>query len=160
MFVLGDYQPKDRIETPDFVLRKLEACDVYADYMAAMSSIETIKRQRGGEWPTPELTFEDDLIDLGWHQREFEAGSNFAYLVESPATKEYLACVYLYPPGHHMTASVHGVPADADAVVNFWVTQAAFDRGFYDELYRFLEVWLGEWPFRSPFLSNLLKPRA
>jgi hypothetical protein len=158
MFALGGYQPDDRIETPGFIVRKLEARDVYADYLAAMSSIDIIKKQRGGEWPTPELTFEDDLIDLGWHQREFEAGSTFAYLVESAADHEYLACVYFYPPGHHMTESVEDVPADADAVVNFWVTQAAYDRGFYAELYRFIEGWLRDWPFSKPFLSNLLKP--
>jgi hypothetical protein len=37
--------------------------------MAVMSSIDVIKKTRGGDWPTSDLTFEDDLIDLAWPAR-------------------------------------------------------------------------------------------
>ena len=48
MFSLGNYVPKERIDAGNFVLRKLEVRDVIMDYAAFMSSIEAIKKQRGG----------------------------------------------------------------------------------------------------------------
>ncbi len=159
MLALGNYQPKEKVETPGFIIRKLEARDVYADYIAVMSSIETIKEQRGGTWPTADLTIEDDLIDLGWHQREFEAKSSFAYIITNLDNSTSLGCVYFYPVGHPMNSAATNVPDGTDVVVNMWVTQTAFDKGFYDDLYKFVEQWVkNEWPFQKPYFSNLLKP--
>lgn len=161
MFALDGYQPKEKVATPNFIIRKLEVRDVYADYIAVMSSIETIKKQRGGTWPTPDLTIEEDLIDLGWHQREFEAKSSFAYIVTGSNGTSSLGCVYFYPVGHPMNSAAGDVPDGTDAVINMWVTQAAFDRGFYNELYIFVEKWVkDEWPFQKPYFSNPLKPSS
>ena len=70
-FVPVDFKVPERLETPHFTIRKLCARDVYLDYLAVMSSIDLIKKTYGGSsWPEPDLTIEDDLIDLAWHQRE------------------------------------------------------------------------------------------
>ncbi len=159
MFSFKDYKPPEKIETSTFIIRKLEARDAELDYKAVMSSIDTIKKQRGGTWPTTELTLEEDAIDLGWHQREFEFGSSFAYVVTNPGGDEQLGCVYFYPPKHPMDSATVNIPEGTDAVVNLWVTQKAFDQGFYDELYHFVEHWLPDWPFKNPYMSNLLKPK-
>src|SRR5690606_23024234 len=98
-----------------FIARKLRASDVYLDYIAVMSSIDIIKQTRGGSWPTPDLRFEDDMIDLAWHQREFENGSSFAYTIMSPDETECLGCFYLYPAGFRGEA-----PEGSDADVSFW----------------------------------------
>lgn len=155
---LGDYRPQERIETPRFVVRKLLARDAKKDYATFMSSIDTIREQRGGDWPTQDFPFEEDVIDLAWHQREFELKTSFAYVVTSLDGKEFLGCLYVYPVGHPMNSAATDVPDGTDAVVNMWVSQKAFDRGFYDELYHFAEHWITEWPFRKPFFSNPLKP--
>lgn len=160
MLKLGTYQPKERIATDHFVIRKLEARDAKIDYEAVMSSIETIKKQRGGTWPTEDLTFEDDVIDLGWHQREFESGGSFAYAVTNIEDTEELGCVYFYPPGHPMNSTGANYPEGTDVCVNLWVTQKAFDNGLYDKLYVFVEGWLRQWPFEKPLITNPLKPQA
>ncbi len=65
-----------------------------------MSSVDhlesTYSRESGGGWPRG-LAFEDDLIDLGWHQREFTMGFSFAYTVMSPGEIRCLGCVYINP---------------------------------------------------------------
>ncbi len=52
--------------------------DLVKDYDAVMSSVEHIRSSFNLDpeesWPEG-LTLEEDLIDLGWHQREFTLGS-------------------------------------------------------------------------------------
>ncbi len=48
----------------------------------------------GSSWPDG-LTKEKNLIDLAWHQREFEACRSFAWVIENNG--EYLGCLYIYP---------------------------------------------------------------
>jgi hypothetical protein len=159
MFNLGSYKPSERVETDSYILRKLEVRDVIMDYAAFMSSIDAIKKQRGGTWPSPDFGLEENIVDLGWHQREFEFKTSFAYLVTTKDGKEELGCVYFYPAGHPMNSAKTDVPDGTDVVVNMWVTQVAFDRGFYDELYHYVEIWVkDEWPFQAPYFSNPLKP--
>ena len=61
--------------------------DLVKDYDAVMSSVEHLKETYsaiwGSDWPEG-LTLEEDLIDLGWHQREFTLCNSFAYTVMSP----------------------------------------------------------------------------
>lgn len=151
-FVPEDFKVPEKVTKEDFIIRKLCARDSYLDYMAVMSSIEIIKKTRGGEWPYPELTFEDDMIDLAWHQREFEGKRSFAFTVMSADETECFGCIYIYPPGFRSEIDI-----SYDADISFWVTQKKFDEGFYKDLYNFLKNWIKEeWPFQNPFWSNTL----
>lgn len=154
-FLPDEYQVIESLETPHFRLRKLCARDLYLDYIAVMSSIDLIRRTRGGgKWPTPQLTIEDDLIDLAWHQREFESRSSFAYTVMNLDETECLGCVYIVPPRFR-----RNVPENADAIVTFWVTQTSYDKGLYVELYKTLKPWVEkDWPFKNPYWANLEIP--
>src|SRR3989304_7408461 len=98
-FVPKDLKVTEKLKQTDFLIRKLCARDVYLDYLAVMSSIDVIQKTRGGSWPTKDLTFEDDLIDLAWHQREFEHKSSFAYTVVNKEGTECLGCLYFFKPG-------------------------------------------------------------
>jgi hypothetical protein len=61
-----------------------------------MESAADIKAANpGSSWPEG-LTKEKNLIDLAWHQREFEARRSFAWVIENIAG-EYLGCLYIYP---------------------------------------------------------------
>ena len=160
MFNLNGYKPKERFVTGKFVIRKLEATDVERDYATFIANADAIKAQRGGDWPSGSETLEEDRLDLGWHQREFEIGTSFAYQVMEPDEQEMIGCVYFYPPGHpNNAASVHE-PKGIDASVNLWVTQPVFDSGLYNELYYFVQKWLVQWPFKNPYISNPLKPKT
>lgn len=148
--VPNTFEVPQQLVHPSFVARKLCARDTFLDYMAVMSSIEIIRKTRGGNWPSPDLTFEDDMIDLSWHQREFENRSSFAYTVMNPDQTECLGCFYLYPAGFRGET-----PANCDVDVSFWVTEKAYDAGLYTELHDTLKKWLEEkWPFKKPFWSN------
>ena len=81
MLELGNYQPKQKIVTNSFIIRKIMAADAAMDYAAVMSSVDAIKAQRGGTWPNGNDTLEENSIDLAWHQRDFECQYSFAYVV-------------------------------------------------------------------------------
>lgn len=60
-------------------------------------------------WPVG-LTLEQNLIDLGWHQKEFQTRRSFAYTVVSLDESMVLGCVYLNPSSKR----------DYDAVAFLW----------------------------------------
>ena len=77
--VPDDFDVPDVLEHPRFRLRMLSVNDLVKDYDAVMSSVEhlrtTFSRESDSSWPEG-LTIEDDLVDLGWHQREFTLRSS------------------------------------------------------------------------------------
>ena len=50
----------------------------------------------GGDWLSG-LTLEQNIIELGWHQTEFQLHTLFAYTVVIREEAEVLGCVYIYP---------------------------------------------------------------
>lgn len=154
-----NYEPKERIETVDFIIRKLTPEDVERDFTTFMTSKNAIKNQRGGTWPDGTETLEEDRIDLSWHQREFELGTSFAYQVISPDEQEMLGCVYFYPPNHPNNGASQYEPEGIDVSINLWTTESAYQSGVYDKLYRFTQQWVKEWPFESPVITNLITPQ-
>ncbi|MBT8063676.1 MAG: GNAT family N-acetyltransferase, partial [Gammaproteobacteria bacterium] len=93
----------------------------------------------GPGWPEG-LTLEQNLIDLGWHQKEFQRRRSFAYTVVSPDESRVLGCVYIYPTRK----------AGYDAEVYLWARQSALASGLETELAQSVKQWLGEnWPFKN-----------
>ena len=149
--VSDSFHIPEKFEQQEFVIRKLMFDDAELDYKAVMSSINIIKQTRGGSWPSPDLSFKDNQIDLAWHQREFENRTSFAYTVVSSDKKECLGCLYLYPPGYRSETS-----KDADVDVSFWVTRKAHDKDLYRTLYKTLDTWLkSSWPFKNVVYTNV-----
>ncbi|MFH1840864.1 MAG: hypothetical protein ABH807_01790 [Candidatus Shapirobacteria bacterium] len=101
-----DFQAPKVLETDKLLLRMLTVNDVVKDYDAVMTSIDHLQKIKpfGPDHPWPkkeltlkELTFEQDLIDLGWHQKEFQTKSSFAYTVMNLDQSECLGCLYILP---------------------------------------------------------------
>jgi hypothetical protein len=153
--VLSDsFEVPREFSTPDFFIRPLLFGDVDADYAAVMSSIDIIKSTRGGaNWPDPAMTHEQDHRDLGWHDMEFENRSSFAYVALSSNKEEYLGCFYFYPPGTRGEKS-----ENADVDVSFWVTQNAYDKGYYPKLYGAIKAFLKQWPWKNVSFTNEVIP--
>jgi hypothetical protein len=140
-FVPANFSVPDRLETDEFRLRMLTVNDVAKDYDAVMSSVDHCKTI----WPDlgwPEgLTLEQNLIDLGWHQREFQTRRSFAYTVVNLAESVVLGCVYIEPTKRR----------GYDAAVYLWARQSELAGGLEDRLYRAVQQWLrSHWPFASP----------
>jgi hypothetical protein len=121
------------IETIDFKLRMLTMGDVVKDYDAVMSSVAHLTGVFGPaeSWPQG-LTLEEDLVDLGWHQKEFELRSSFVYTVMSPDESKCLGCVYVDP----------SEKLDYDARVILWVRQSEVAAGLDEKLFATVKGWL------------------
>jgi len=132
----------EKLETDRFRLRMLNVDDVDQDYEAVMSSIEHLQGVFGerSSWPSPDLTKKQDLIDLGWHQKEFQNRTSFAYTVMRPDEKVCLGCMYIFP------TDKKGYDAD----VFMWVTKKEYDKGLDSILFEAVKGWIEKnWPFKK-----------
>ena len=121
-----------------FRLRMLTVNDVVKDYDAVMVSRADIRGVFGptDDWPEENLSLEQDLIDLGWHQKEFQRRSSFAYTVMSLDETRCLGYVYIYPSERE----------DFDAMVILWARTGS---GIDQALYTAVKTWLArDWPFQ------------
>src|SRR5262249_61292246 len=139
-FVPADFIVPQRLETSEFRLRMLTVNDVVKDYDAVMTSIEHLRTiwPKSG-WPDG-LTFEQDLIDLGWHQKEFQTRRSFAYTVVKPDESLVTGCVYINPTRKR----------DYDAAVYLWARQSELASGMEHRLHDAVRTWVRDaWPFKS-----------
>ena len=138
--VPADFIVPERLETPDFVLRPLTVHDLVRDFDAVMSSVAELRAMmpEGSSWPEG-LTLEDNLIDLGWHQREFRMRHSFAYTVVSPDGERCLGCCYIYPSSD----------PDFDVDAHYWARQSRIGDPADTALGKAFRGWLArDWPFR------------
>jgi len=130
------------LETQRMRLRPLTIQDVVRDYEAVMESEERLRTifRPDGQWPSG-LTLEQNTIELGWHQVEFQERTSFAYTVENLSATKILGCMYIYPtpkPGY-------------DAEITMWVRQSQVDSGLDEHLFATVERWINEvWPLQNP----------
>jgi hypothetical protein len=115
-----------------FRLRKLTIDDVVKDFEAINDRVD----HEG----LPQAPFVDtialNLVDLGWHQKEFELRRSFAYTVVAPDESQVLGCVYVNPSETH------------DARVTLWVRKSAFEAGLDPVLEGAVRDWIATaWPF-------------
>ena len=139
-FVPADFTVPAKLETDEFRLRMLTVHDVVKDYDAVMSSVEHLKTiWPASGWPVG-LTLEQNLIDLGWHQKEFQTRRSFAYTVVSLDEFMVLGCVYLDPSSKR----------DYDAVAFLWARQSQLESGLEARLLAAVRGWLTDaWPFKK-----------
>jgi hypothetical protein len=125
-----DFEVPIGFETDRYVVRPLTIHDVVKDYDAMVS--------RGGEHAN--LTLEQNLIDLGWHQVEFQRRSSFTYTVMSTEGSRCLGCVYVYP------SRTEGVDAD----IHLWVRGEEQETGLDAHLYQAVLRWIDDaWCFKQ-----------
>lgn len=122
------------LEHERFRLRMLTIHDVVKDFAAILERVEP----DGSPVPPDGLTLEQNLVDLGWHQKEFELRRSFAYTVMSPDESVCLGCVYVYATD------------GADARVHMWVRRSAWEEGLDPVLEQTVRDWVAEtWPFET-----------
>lgn len=99
----------------------------------------TLQDHLGRSWPQG-LTLEQNLIDLGWHQKEFQKRRSFAYTVVKPDETQVLGCVYIQPTRKR----------GYDAEIRLWARQSELASGLEDRLYAAVSGWVAaRWPFKS-----------
>ena len=114
-----DFTPPARFDGAGFHLRILTVHDVIKDFAAVMDCLDWLPgfMEPGSLWPRG-LTIDENLIDLGWHQREFTQRHSFAYTVMNDDESRCLGCCYIYPsdtPGMEANAFYWARDRDFDA---------------------------------------------
>ena len=144
-FIAKDFEIPATLETDRFRLRMLTVSDVVKDYDAVMSSKKHLTEMWGEGWPEG-LTLEQNLIDLGWHQKEFQRRRSFAYTVVALDESRVLGCMYIYPTRKQ----------GYDAEVYLWARQSELAGGMETQLADAVKAWLkADWPFKNPaFVGN------
>lgn len=122
------------LEHERFRLRMLTVDDVVKDFDAICDRVD----RDGSAEPPFAATVTENLVDLGWHQKEFELRRSFAYTVVPPDESQVLGCVYINPSDTH------------DACVRMWLRRSAWEDGLDPVLEATLREWLlHEWPFQK-----------
>ena len=139
-FVPEDFKVPEKLETTEFRLRMLTVNDVVKDFDAVTTSVEHLKNIWPGEtWPEG-LTLEQNLIDLGWHQKEFQTRRSFAYTVVSLSETSVKGCVYIEPTRK----------SGYDAEIYLWARQSELSNGREARLYDAVREWVARvWPFEN-----------
>ena len=137
----AEYVVSSELVTANFTLRMLSVDDVEKDFDAVMSSAARLSQVwPDSGWPAG-LTLRQNLIDLGWHEKEFQNRSSFAYTMVASDESQVLGCVYFYPTEK----------AGYDAEVFLWVRESAAARDLDKELFEVVQHWLAsDWPFENP----------
>jgi hypothetical protein len=139
-FVEPDFKVPKELETQEFRLRMITVNDVVKDYDAVMSSADQLKNI----WPEsgwPEgLTLEENLVDLGWHQREFLDRRSFCYTVVNLDETKVIGAVYINPTRKR----------GYDAEVFLWARESKLGTGLDAKLFAVVKGWLAKkWPFEK-----------
>ena len=140
--VPDDFDVPQVLETERLRLRPLTINDAIKDFDAVTTSEQRLRTvyDPGGDWPSG-LTLEQNIIELGWHQVEFQLRTSFAYTVVSLDESEVMGCMYIYPTRN----------SDYDAGITMWVRQSRVDEGLDEHLFATVESWIADcWPFTNP----------
>ncbi len=136
----------DRLETPRLRLRPLTIQDAVKDFDAVMTSESRLRNvyDPGGEWPLG-LTLEQNILELGWHQVEFQLRTSFAYTVVTPDESSVLGCMYIYPSKE----------VDRDVEITMWVRESEAQTGLDQHLFESVQDWITKcWPFENPLYPH------
>jgi hypothetical protein len=144
------FTPPRELTYQDIRASALSRDDLDDDVRGINSSLDLIRRTRGGAWPTGPVTAEDNYVDLVWHELEFREGLSFSYVVRR---------CYLYPMGRRVALTDDLMRHDVD--VSWWVTTEGYEQGYYVKVYDALRAWIEtELPFDDPYFSNLDVPEV
>lgn len=133
------------LERERFRLRMLSVDDVVKDFDALCDRVD----REGQPQPPFVESVAQNLVDLGWHQKEFELRRSFAYTVVAPDESRVLGCVYVNPSDTH------------DARVWMWLRRSAWKDGLDPVLEAAVREWVArEWPFQTVEWTDRANPPA
>jgi len=129
------------LTTPTYRLEPLTNRWVVQDFAAIIESFPYLDGLIGPPGSIPEdgaYTMETNVVELGWHEREFRTRHSFAFAAITHDDQREVGCMYLYPSLKKAEDAV-GIswarwdPSDPDA-----------DTRFFDDFRTWVER---EWPF-------------
>jgi hypothetical protein len=146
-FIPRSFQVPALVETERFRMRSITIHDVFKDYDAVMSSRDHLWARFGDVWgwPPKDMTIEQNIVDLGWHQKEFQLRSSFDYALMSLDETRLIGCVYIDPPDE----------PELDAEIWYWARQSELASGLEQYIEQFLRSWLAStWSFSRVVING------
>ena len=134
--VPDDFPVPTAAELAGIALRPLGLNDLMPDFEAVIESRERLIGlfSRSDPWPEG-LTLHQDAVDLGWHEKEFQRRTSFAWGLWRGA--DYLGSSYIYPDPS----------GDLDALAVHWIRSAAVSTA-EPAFSRAWRSWITDrWPF-------------
>lgn len=143
-FIPDDFDPPRSLTIAGVEMAVLTLDDVAIDYEAVMESVDALPGLFAPDdtWPRG-LTFRQNIIDLAWHEKEFQRRTSFAWGLWRPGRERYLGTAYVYPdPAGASTAhAVH------------WIRAGEDDDALRRDFRAAWEAWIGAWPMASARFS-------
>jgi len=112
----------------DVVVEPLSITHAVIDLEAVFVSKEQLHKKYPSDsnWPL-NINLHDNIVDLGWHEKEFRDKSSFAFTVTNSARNKCFGCIYIYPNG-------------GSAAMSYWlrqdgaspITEAEFEVALHD----------------------------
>ena len=139
-FLPSDFKIPVSFENEQFRIRKLTVNDVVKDYAAVMTSLPHLQSMfPHWSWPDSNLTLDQDLVDLGWHQKEFQLNRSFAYAVVSLDENQVLGGLHVVPSGKK----------NFDSEIYMWLRSSIHNKKNDDLLFASVKQWISaNWPFK------------
>ena len=133
-----EFSPPKEFRTERIVLRPLAPKYAELDFQAAASSREHLQKTlHWGNWPSGDMTVEDNRNDLERHWKEFEAREAYAYTVLTPDAERCVGCVYINP--------ADGNPRAAEMA--YWVVANELQNDLDEHLIQSVLGWIKDaWP--------------
>jgi len=132
------FEAPQAITTARMRLEPLQPKFNQLDYDAAQSSSEHLRMTlQWGQWPSADMTIDQNRGDLERHWKEFIEHEAYTYTVLEPSGKACLGCVYLYP--------LSGSPRTLQ--MTYWVTVDQLDEELDVHLVdTMLDMFEATWP--------------
>jgi hypothetical protein len=150
-FLPREFQVPEPPATSEFVLTPLRVDHVVLDYDAVMSSRERLWQLfgPGWGWPCEDLSLMQDLVDLGWHQKEFQLRRSCSWAVLTPDQRTMRGCCCLDP----------SEPEGFDAEGCCWARSDRVASGLEERLSATCRAWLAAaWEFQRVAWSGRDRP--
>jgi hypothetical protein len=129
------------LATPAYRLEPLTNRWVIEDFAAIIESFPHLDGLIGPPGSLPDdgaYTLEVNVIELGWHEREFRTRHSFAFAAITHDDRREVGCMYLYPSP---------VPGE-DAVGISWARWDPDDPGADARFFQEFREWVArDWPF-------------
>ena len=143
----GPFVPPDAVipevfDAERFRLEALSTTHTARDYDAVMSSVDHLRDCYWNAlgWPTNDLSFGQDFIDLSWHTNERALRKSYAFAVLTVDSSVQTGCLYIDPCSNPRI----------DATVTMWVRESELSTGLDAALYHDVRAWIAaDWPFQT-----------
>ena len=141
-FVPEGFKAPYQVKDSNFTIRKLTVDEVEKDYVAVMSSRESLRQvfSVDDDWPSDDMTIEENYDDLLKHQEQFDNNQGFADTVVTPDDSRCIGCLYIYPFSHGVY----------DCRIFYWLVDERADQ--LDTQFKgFLDEWIPDtFGFKNP----------